>query len=164
VLEVKDARLAAASAQPRCPRISVGVDFTGEWADDLVRAGFRSGTPSVFIAEGLLGYLEDRDVHRFLDVLDTLAATGSFLLADVSGRSAIDAPYMAFWRERLAANDIAGARFGTDDPEGLLAAHGWDARVSEYGDDGANFGRWPYPSIPRDDLSIPHNYLVVGTR
>lgn len=71
---------------------------------------------SVFLAEGLLGYLEELDVHRLLDVLDQLAASGSFLLADVSGGSALDAPYMAFWLQRLAENGIAGVRFGTDDP------------------------------------------------
>ena len=127
-------------------------------------AGFDADSPSVFLAEGLVGYLVEPDVGRLLNVVDRLAAPGSFLLADVSGRSALDAPYMAFWFERLADNGIAGGRFGTDDPEGLLAAHGWTANVYQYGDDAANFGRWPYPSIPRDDLSLPHNYLIVAER
>jgi methyltransferase (TIGR00027 family) len=164
VLEMKDARLAAVSAKPRCERITVAADLTAEWATDLVRAGFDPTCPSVFLAEGLLGYLEEPDVHRLLDVLDHLAASGSALLADLTGRSALDMPYMAFWFQRLADNGISGARYGTDDPEGLLVVHGWKAHVCQYGDEGANFGRWPYPSIPRDDLSLPHNYLVVAER
>ena len=164
LLEMKDARLAAVSARPRCPRLAVGADVTGEWAPGLVRAGFRADLPSVFLAEGLLGYLEEPGVHRLLETLDRLAAAGSFLLADVSGRSGLDAPYLAFWSQRLADNGIPGGRFGTDDPEGLLAAHGWDAHVTQYGDEGASFGRWPYPPIPRDDPRLPHNYLVLGER
>jgi methyltransferase (TIGR00027 family) len=164
LLEMKDARLAAASAQPRCPRMTVGADLTGKWLDDLVQAGFRAEMPSVFLAEGLLGYLGEPEVHRLLDVLGRTAAAGSFLLADVSGRSALDAPYLASWFQRLASNGITGARFGTDDPEGLLAARGWDAHVTQYGDEEASFGRWPYPPTPRDDPRLPHNYLIIGKR
>jgi methyltransferase (TIGR00027 family) len=164
VLELKDSRLTAVSASPRCRRITVGADLTGEWANELVGAGFDTETPSVFLAEGLLGYLEEPDVHRLLAVVDHLSGPGSILLADVSGRSALDAPHMAFWFQRLADNGIANARYGTDDPESLLATHGWKAHVSQYGDEGANFGRWPFPPVPRDDMSRPHNYLMVGKR
>jgi methyltransferase (TIGR00027 family) len=164
VLGLKDSRLAAVSAMPRGKRLTVGADLTGEWSNELVGAGFDIETPSAFLAEGLLGYLEEPDVHRLLGVIDHLSSPGSILLADVSGRSALDAPYMAFWYKRLADNGIANARFGTDDPEGLLAAHGWKAHVSQYGDEGANFGRWPFPPIPRDDMRRPHNYLMVGKR
>ena len=164
VLEVKEARLGVAAAEPRCPRIAVGADLTREWASDLIGSGFRADVPSVFLAEGLLGYLEEPDVHRLLETLGRLAAPGSFLLADVSGRSAVDVPFMAVWLQRLADNGIDPARFGTDDPEGLLAAHGWEATVTEYGQEGANFGRWPLPPMPRDDRSLPHHYLMVGER
>lgn len=164
LLELKAARLAAVSAQPRCPRLTIGADLTGDWADELVQAGFDVLQPSVLLAEGLLGYLEEPTVHRFLDVLAEVAAPGSVLTTDVSGRSAIEASFMADWRERLADNGIAAARFGTDEPRALLAAHGWDATVHQYGDETANFGRWPYPQIPRDDPALPHNYLMVAVR
>lgn len=164
LLEVKNARLAQVSAQPRCPLVGVGLDLTGRWTEHLVAAGFERESPSVFVAEGLLGYLAEADVHRFLSDVDGLAAAGSVLLADVSGRSSLDSPYLVSWYQRLADNGIAGARFGTDDPEGLLAAHGWRARVTEYGEEGANYGRWPYPPIPRDAIGVPHNFLIVAER
>lgn len=160
LLKLKGTRLAAASAQPRCPRVAVGVDLTSEWADDLITAGFRTTTPSVFVAEGLLGYLEEPEVHRLLDVLAALAAPGSFLLCDVGGRRDVDA--MAFWFQRLADNGIVGGRFGTDDPAGLLAAHEWRAQVTRYGDEEANFGRWPFPPVPHDDAK--GGGLIVATR
>jgi O-methyltransferase involved in polyketide biosynthesis len=68
------------------------------------------------LAEGLLGYLEEPKVHRLFEALDPLAASGSFLLTDVSGQSALNEPSFNFWLQRMATNGIIGGRFGTDDP------------------------------------------------
>jgi O-methyltransferase involved in polyketide biosynthesis len=65
-----------------------------------VSAGFNVAEPAVFVAEGLLGYLEEAAVHQLLNTVAGLASTGSVLLADVSGRTL---------------------------PEGLFASHGWQA-------------------------------------
>lgn len=48
-------------------------------------------------------------------------------------------------------------RFGTDDPEVLFASHGWQATVTQYGDEGADFGRWPWPRVDRHDPNWPHS-------
>jgi methyltransferase (TIGR00027 family) len=53
VLELKESRLAAVSAKPRCRRIIVGADLNREWAHELLRAGFDAEVPSIFLAEGL---------------------------------------------------------------------------------------------------------------
>jgi hypothetical protein len=55
-------------------------------------------------------------------------------------------------------------RFATDDPEGLFASHGWEAHVVEYGEEGANFGRWPWPTVDRRDTNWPHSYLITAHR
>jgi O-methyltransferase involved in polyketide biosynthesis len=115
----------------------------------------------VFVAEGVLAYLDEAQVHRLLDALTRLAAGTGVLLADIPGRSLLDAPFMAGWLARL---DKAGMswRFGTDEPEALLAAHGWDAHVTEYGDPEASYGRWPFPRADRHDLRWPHSYLITA--
>jgi methyltransferase (TIGR00027 family) len=164
LLEVKNARLADALAQPLGRRVTLGADLTGQWADELVRSGFQAQTPTVFLAEGLLGYLEEPEVHRLLEALDLLAPSGSFLLTDVSGQAALNDPSFTFWLQRMATNGIIGGRFGTDDPAALLAMHGWDAVVSEYGDPDANFGRWPWPPVGRNGQSAARSYLIVGKR
>jgi methyltransferase (TIGR00027 family) len=164
LLDVKNARLADALAQPLGRRVTVGADLTGRWADELVHSAFQAQTPTVFLAEGVLGYLEEPEVHRLLQAVDPLAASGSFLLTDVSGQSALNDPEFTFWVERMAANGIIGGRFGADDPAALLATHGWDAVVTEYGDSDANFGRWPWPPVGPDDPSAARSYLVVGKR
>jgi methyltransferase (TIGR00027 family) len=164
LLDVKNARLDDALAVPLGRRVTVGADLTGQWADKLVLSGFQVQTPTVFLAEGLLGYLEAPEVHRLFEALDLLAAFGSFLLTDVSGQSALNDPAFTFWLERMATNGIIGGCFGTDDPAALLAAHGWDAVVTEYGDPDANFGRWPWPLVGPDDPSAARSYLIVGKR
>jgi methyltransferase (TIGR00027 family) len=164
LLEVKNARLNDASAQPLCRRVTVGADLTGQWAGPLVQSGFEAGTPTVFLAEGLLGYLEEAQVDRLFEAVDRLAAVGSSFLTDVSGQSALNDPSFTFWLQRMASNGIVGGRFGTDDPAALLASHGWDAVVSEYGASDANFGRWPWPPVDRDDPSAARSYLIVGKR
>ncbi len=164
LLDVKNVRLTEALARPLGRRVTVGADLTGQWAEKLVLGGFEAQTPTVFLAEGLLGYLEEPEVHRLLEAVDPLAAAGSFLLTDVGGQSALNDPSFNFWLQRMATNGIIGGRFGTDDPVALLAAHGWDAAVSEYGDPGANFGRWPWPLVDPDDPKAARSYLIVGKR
>jgi methyltransferase (TIGR00027 family) len=164
LLEAKNACLSDASAQPLGPRVTIGADLTGQWAEQLVRSGFQAVKPTVFLAEGLLGYLEEPQVHCLFETIEVLAAAGSYLLTDVSGRSALNDPSVTFWLQRMATNGIIGGRFGTDDPAGLLATHGWDAVVSEYGDPDANFGRWPWPLVGRNDPTAARSYLIVGKR
>ena len=56
-------------------------------------------------------------------------------------------------------------RFGANDPEGLLAGHGWEAeRVAQPGERGANYGRWPYPVAPRGVPGVPRLFLVRARR
>lgn len=54
----------------------------------------------------------------------------------------------------------APGRFGTNYPEILMARHGWVVDVTQPGEDGANFGRWPRPMIPREVPGLPRSFLV----
>jgi methyltransferase (TIGR00027 family) len=163
VLDLKAHRIDAAGAMATCHRRTVPADLRGRWEEELVAAGFDPTHPAVFVTEGLLNYFDESAAAQLVDTIAGIAAEGSFLLADISGRSLLDSPSMA---ARMADLKKAGApfRFGTDDPEGFLAAHGWEAEVTEYGEEGANFGRWLWPVPDRRDLSRPHTYLVTARR
>lgn len=121
VLDLKAALLAETSARPRCRRVTVGADLTGEWGAALTDAAFDPDCACAFLAEGLLAYLDQSQVERLLDLLASLGTPGSFALADLPGRSMLDASYMQPWL-RLLDDPGLGWRFGTDDPEGLFAA------------------------------------------
>jgi methyltransferase (TIGR00027 family) len=146
-LEEKQAILDRQHAKPRSHRISVAVDLTkDDWPDALSIAGFSSAAPAVFIAEGLSWYLTEEENARLLDLLAGLAVPGSRLGFDIVSRDTLENPAEApFFK--FAASLGAHWQFGTNDPAGFLAAHGWRAEVSSFGAVARRFGRWPPPGV-----------------
>jgi hypothetical protein len=71
---------------------------------------------------------------------------------------------VAWPMQAALARHGAPGRFGTNNPETLMARHGWEADVTQPGEEGANFGRWPRPMVPRDVPSIPRSFLVRARR
>ena len=51
-----------------------------------------------------------------------------------------------------------------DDPEGFLAARGWEATLTQAGQAEANYGCWPFPVLPTRMPGMPHHWLVVARR
>ncbi|MGH3426092.1 MAG: class I SAM-dependent methyltransferase, partial [Mycobacteriales bacterium] len=136
---------------------------TGNWSSALQDGGFDRQRPAAWLVEGLLHYLTDDQVHRVLGMLSELAVTGSWLLTDVVGHSFLTSPHVAGFLAMMAANG-SPFRFGTNDPEDLMRVHGWQPHVTEFGEDGANFGRWTMPVTGREDPHSPHGYLIVAHR
>lgn len=163
VLDLKAARLAQLNATPRCRRIPIPADLTGDWSTTLQDGGFDRQRPAAWLAEGLTPYLTDDQVHHLLDMLSELAAAGSWLLVDVFNHSFLTSPQMAGFRAMMAANG-SPLLFGTDDPEGLMGSHGWQPQVTPLGEAGANFGRWTLPEGYHDDPHSPLGYLIVAKR
>ena len=153
-----------ARATPNCDRLTVGVDLRdATWPQALVARGYRPHDRSVWLIEGLLYYLARPDVNRLLDTVRRLTATESLLGLDVMNSGLFFSP--AAWPMQLAlAMRGAPGRFGTNDPETLMARHGFDADVTQPGDHGANFGRWPRPLPPRDAPAWPRSFLVRAQR
>ena len=54
--------------------------------------------------------------------------------------------------------------FGIPEPDRYLGEYGWQARALIPGEPGADYGRWPYPVIPRTMSGIPRTFLVTGHR
>ncbi len=163
VLAHKADRLAGVAEPPAFFRSTVESDLRGPWPQQLAAAGFDADQPTGWLAEGLLCYLTVDRVHELLTAVTELSADGSFLLVDLVGQSFLNSAYFAGFLKSLRAEG-AGWQFGTDDPTGLLAAHGWDAEVTEYGEPGADFDRPAMPDAPRQAPDYPHAYLVVATR
>jgi methyltransferase (TIGR00027 family) len=164
VLDTKDAVIEAAGARENCERRTVRVDLKEEsWPEALLAAGYKAEEPSVWLIEGLLFYLPGAAVHGLLDKVNMLAAPGSLLGLDLMNRNLLFSP-MAW--PQLAALTRRGAqgRFGTNVPEALLAGHGWEADVTQPGEEGANFERWPRPMVPREVPGLPRSFLVKARR
>ncbi|QUQ67281.1 class I SAM-dependent methyltransferase [Kutzneria sp. CA-103260] len=161
--EVLDLKASLIDASPVGPRRPVGVDLAGDWAPALLAAGFDPAAPTVWTVEGLTQYLHAADVSRLLDGITALSADGSHLLIDLVGQSLLDSAAMKPMLDRFAAMDMTW-RFGTDNPEELLGGRGWSCEVSLFGSVGNDYGRWPYPEVPRGTPGVGQGYLVHARR
>jgi methyltransferase (TIGR00027 family) len=150
LLEQKRATLEQEHAESRCHRIAVAGDLAeDDWPRALTAAGFDSSAPAVFIAEGLSWYLTEDENARLLDKLAPLAAPGSRLGIDMVSRDYLENPAAAAFFEFTVAQGIRW-QFGTNDPAGFLAAHGWQAAVNAFAAVAGRLGRWPPPGVSEE--------------
>ena len=164
VLDAKEEVIEAAGAKASCERRTVRVDLSQEtWPEALLAAGYQPERQSVWLIEGLLFYLTIAAVHGLLQKVGALTAAGSLLGLDVMNRGLFFSPVAWPMRAALARRGAPG-RFGTNDPETLMARHGWEADATQPGEEGANYGRWPRPMVPRELPGLPRSFLVKARR
>jgi methyltransferase (TIGR00027 family) len=131
VIEFKTATIAALGAQPTADIRAVPVDLRDDWPAALLDAGFDTGRPAAWAAEGLLGFLPPQAQDRLLDKITELSADGSQLVAEVfinSGTSG-DALNEATKKWQDAGLDVALDDLGfpgdRNDAATYLADRGW---------------------------------------
>jgi len=163
VLALKGEILARERVEPACVRVPVGGDLEGEWVAPLQEAGFAPGQRSCWLAEGLTPYLTEAAVRGLLSALSSVATAGSRLGIDFVGASFFSSPFTRDSLKMMAERGM-GWHFGTDEPEALLDEYGWRAEAIQPGEEGAHFGRWPYPPLPREQKEFPHSFLVTAIR
>ncbi|MQY06550.1 class I SAM-dependent methyltransferase [Actinomadura macrotermitis] len=164
LVEWKEKRLAELDARHRCDRRPVGTDLTGPWEEELAAAGWDQAVPTLWIVEGLLFYLPEAGAHGLLERLAFRSAPGSVLAGDLLGHQSMVSEFTQDGLRRLR-EDGCPWLWGTDRPEDVLAACGW--RVADLkvpGEDGASYGRWPWPPLPRDTVGLPMNHLFTAAR
>ena len=107
VLADKQVVLDREHATPTCRRVLVGVDLGDDaWPSALVRSGFDPDARTVFVAEGLSGYLTEDDNARLLDQLAALAMPGSALGIDMLSKAYLENPAVTPFLERLRSLGI----------------------------------------------------------
>jgi methyltransferase (TIGR00027 family) len=164
VLNSKEDVIGHAGATPNCERLTVGVDLQeATWPEALVAHGYRPERQSVWLIEGLLYYLSRPAVHGLLENVRSLTAVDSLLGLDVMNRGLFFSP-VAWPMQAALARRGAPGRFGTNEPETLMARHGFEAHVTQPGQEGANYGRWPKPMLPRQVPGLPRSFLVRARR
>jgi len=88
VIEFKTATIGALGAEPTAEVRAVAIDLRHDWPSALRDAGFDTGRPAAWAAEGLLGFLPPDAQDRLLDNITALSADGSRLVAEVFMNSA----------------------------------------------------------------------------
>jgi methyltransferase (TIGR00027 family) len=164
LLELKQTLLEGVNARPACDRRPVGIDLASSGLPVALQdAGFDAASPSAWLAEGFFEYLEAADVLRLLTTIASLAPSGSRLGLDLPSQDFLQHEWMQPYLRELERQGTPW-RFGTNSPETLLAAHGWRAAVTEPGAEGAHFGRWPWPVLPREQPGWPRSFLIDAVR
>jgi methyltransferase (TIGR00027 family) len=164
VIATKESVIARAGACPTCERRVIEADLERpSWSAALLEAGYEVQEPSVWLVEGLFFYMTAAAVRALLGEASALAPPLSHLGADLVNRDLLGSPAM---RPLLAAFALRGAsgRFGVNDPEDLLASHGWKAEATQPGEWGANYGRWPYPVASRGTPRVPRIFFARAWR
>lgn len=168
VLAGKQAILDHEHATPCCIRRPVAADLAQpQWPGALAAAGFNPGTLAAFLAEGLAWYLPEQAVALLLHQAASITAPGSRLGVDIVSADYLTNPAVAPYLELAAAR---GARwqFGTNDPGGFLAAHGWQADIYDMFAVARSLGRWPPPGVPDDvadrAAAVGRNWFISATR
>lgn len=152
-----------AGQRPRCDRVTIGVDLADDWTADLRSAGLDPRTPTVWLIEGLLQYLDEASVRTLFARIDALSAAGSVLAYDVVGKTLLEAPFMAPLRASMAEQGSPWL-FGTDSPGELAENLGWSSVVTDVADPGNRWGRWHGPAVPADVPDVPRGYFVEARK
>ncbi|MER5640238.1 SAM-dependent methyltransferase [Kitasatospora sp. NPDC002227] len=161
LLAAKAELLEGAELPAGVTRTPVAVDLAGEWIGSLVEAGWQAEVPTLWVVEGLFFFLPEDAVRRLLATVCERTARGSVLLGDVASRASLQNPLARPFLNALKEDDSAWL-FGTDEPEQFLAECGWDVReVKQPGEEGAEFGRWPFQVVPREVPRVPRSFLFT---
>jgi O-methyltransferase involved in polyketide biosynthesis len=98
-------------------------------------------------------YLSESQVHALLESVSNLSTHGSQLGVDLINVKALDyEPYKGYFQ------------FGADTPEKLLSHYGWQAEVTQPGDESANFGRFIESPPPHEVPNVIRVFLVKANK
>jgi methyltransferase (TIGR00027 family) len=163
VLEHKATRLAG--ERPRVDHRTVPVDLvTHTWEDSLKEAGYDPAARSTWLLEGLLYYIPENDGRRMLDRVAAMMAPGSRIAADVVSATALAVPDMRPLLDVFAGWGCPWV-FGTDDPVGLFAEHGFRTRAVQPGTgQTVAYSRWADPVPEPERRDVRRFFYVHGER
>ena len=163
VLDRKQGILDGAGAEPRCARRAVGADLTGPVDHRLARRRVRSPGPRpAGWQKGSCSTCRER-IARLLDEVTGLAHAGSWLGLNIVNTATLTHPLT---RPSIDMQTRLGAPWlGTlDDPAAFLAERGWEATLTQPGEPGASYGRWPFPILAPGLPGAPRHWLVTARK
>lgn len=141
VLAFKQTVLDQQRATARCDRKTVAVDLAADWAASLRGAGFSPSSPTAWLAEGLLVYLDRSTAEHVLTVATGMSASGSRLAAERGDLAAQVAATAARDRPDEASSLWQGGLDGG--VPAWLADNGWRTTTHDVTEVATSYGRQP---------------------
>ncbi len=159
VTAFKTGVLAGVDHRPSCRRIAIAADLREDWSTPLAAAGFDRETATLWLAEGLLPYLDDAGTSRLMTTIAALSAPGSGIVLD-------HAYPAARTTEDNAAGRARGVLFGSvvADPLVWLGRFGWRAELADPVDLAARLHRDLPPLLDPARPGAPSFWLATATR
>ncbi|GIJ09306.1 SAM-dependent methyltransferase [Micromonospora andamanensis] len=159
-LEAKERLLEPVRDQLACRRVSLGEDLRREtWPQRLLAAGYEPDSPTVWIIEGLLPYLQIEDFTRLIGTVRKMSTRGSVLLVDAPHTDFYTDPvnetFLTFMKSRGSAFQL-----GFDDLGDFLRHQGWTAEA--YTLRQLHAGECPWLPSPPERLCPPHDHHWVA--
>jgi methyltransferase (TIGR00027 family) len=157
----KEPVLASVGAQARCRRVVVEVDLRGQWADALTAGGFNQSAVTLWLAEGLLMYLDQTHGDQLLATVTELSAPGSRAAFDYLEPVVLDRLAMRTLPEQ-ARQMVTHLRPTKVSPADWLAMHGWRLGVFRLPALGEQYDR-PMP-VDADMVALNAVVLAAASR
>jgi methyltransferase (TIGR00027 family) len=169
VLEFKAATVSTLAADPTAELRAVPVDLRHDSPTALRQAGFDTGRPTAWTAEGLLAFLPAEAQDRLLDNITELSADRSKLVAEIfmnspEGLQALQTANRKWYEHGLDVQlDNLGYLDERNDVAAYLEEHGWRTARTLVSQLLADCG---LPVPPRTDDEIENYYCsaVLGAR
>jgi methyltransferase (TIGR00027 family) len=147
VIEFKTTTLSGIGAAPTAERRTVSIDLREDWPAALRAAGFDSGAPTAWSAEGLLIYLPPQAQDRLFDDITALSAAGSTIATEyVPGLKDFDP-------EKARAATGRFREYGLDIDMPSLVFRGERSHVVEY----LTANGWQMSTVARAELFAQHD-------
>jgi methyltransferase (TIGR00027 family) len=172
VLDFKNAALhtEGAAGPLVVARRTVATDLRGDWPAALREAGFDPTRPTVWLAEGLLMYLDSTECDQLLDNITALSAPGSRFVTEWSERNPAGEQSLVGYPDETErrAGELLGSLFRSGpavSPQEWLDRHGWHSYEIDHL--GARYRRhdrttpWVYDPRHPQGLLV---HLVAGIR
>jgi methyltransferase (TIGR00027 family) len=164
VNEFKARALGRTDANPRCERVVVDADLTGDWIPTLCASGFDASLPTGWMAEGLLIYFTPEQNDVLMTQISDESPSGSRIAMTLAGKGGLDVPDLLVESGPGAASVRSVPEMwkseAPDDPAAWLGRFGWTADVFGTRERAAAYGR-PFPeSAPESAMRA----LVRGVR
>ncbi|GAA2667324.1 class I SAM-dependent methyltransferase [Streptomyces lunalinharesii] len=166
VLAFKHEVLDGVSARPRAARVPIPIDLRDDWVGALLDAGFDTGAPSAWLAEGLLFYLPRAVETYLIDTIDGLSTGGSALAYEVKLERDLlayrDSPLYTSTKHQIGI-DLLDLFDGEPRPDsaGDLAGRGWSTTVHTPFDFTRRHGRGP---LPEENDALAGNRWVFADK
>jgi methyltransferase (TIGR00027 family) len=135
----------------------VAIDFTRERLGEVLeRAGHDPSVPTAWVFEGVISYLDTREVEEAVDGMAARSARGSRLLATYNEPSLFRQAFNAVPRSA----EPQRATFRPAEMRALLAARGFAVRSDR--DGFARARRWGMPVTAAEQLWIRFHHVVIA--